>query len=147
MTQAIEEVLLSLKPVLSAKPHYCAVVERLCEPERQVREACTAAAARSRGASGLLTAARCTRRHSTSAPQALRSFRTLRADCLIACCCVAAAQLMFRVPWLDDAGNMRVNRGFRVQVRRTTPTWLRRQRSLAARCRACLLDSAVAHQR
>ena len=24
-------------------------------------------------------------------------------------------QFMFRVPWMDDAGNVRVNRGFRVQ--------------------------------
>ena len=24
-------------------------------------------------------------------------------------------QIIFRVPWLDDAGNVRVNRGFRVQ--------------------------------
>ena len=24
-------------------------------------------------------------------------------------------QIMFRVPWTDDCGNMRVNRGFRVQ--------------------------------
>lgn len=56
--QAAEEVLLSLKPVLAAKPAYMRVVERLCEPERQV---------------------------------------------------------MFRVPWVDDAGNLHINRGFRVQ--------------------------------
>jgi len=56
--QAVEEVLLSLKPVLAQHPEYCTVLERLCEPERQ---------------------------------------------------------LMFRVPWLDDAGNVRMNRGYRVQ--------------------------------
>uniref|UniRef100_A0A383VGJ9 Glutamate dehydrogenase n=2 Tax=Tetradesmus obliquus TaxID=3088 RepID=A0A383VGJ9_TETOB len=56
--QAVEEVLLSLKPVLAKHPEYCAVLERMCEPERQI---------------------------------------------------------MFRVPWLDDAGNIRVNRGYRVQ--------------------------------
>lgn len=57
--QAVEEVILSLKPLLAAKPAYSAVLERLVEPERQI---------------------------------------------------------IFRVPWLDDAGNLRVNRGFRVQV-------------------------------
>ncbi|KAF8059195.1 NADP-specific glutamate dehydrogenase [Scenedesmus sp. PABB004] len=56
--QAVEEVLMSLKPVLAKRPEYCAIVERLCEPERQI---------------------------------------------------------MFRVPWIDDAGNVRINRGFRVQ--------------------------------
>ena len=25
-------------------------------------------------------------------------------------------QLMFRVPWVDDAGNVQVNRGFRIEV-------------------------------
>lgn len=34
--QAVEEVLLSLKPVLAKNPEYCAVLERLCEPERQL---------------------------------------------------------------------------------------------------------------
>jgi glutamate dehydrogenase (NADP+) len=34
--QAVEEVLMSLKPVLAKKPEYCAVIERLCEPERQI---------------------------------------------------------------------------------------------------------------
>lgn len=34
--QAIEEVLMSLKPVLAKKPEYCTVVERMCEPERQI---------------------------------------------------------------------------------------------------------------
>jgi glutamate dehydrogenase (NADP+) len=34
--QAVEEVLLSLKPVLAKKPEYCKVLERLCEPERQL---------------------------------------------------------------------------------------------------------------
>lgn len=34
--QAVEEVLLSLKPVLAAHPEYCTVLERLCEPERQL---------------------------------------------------------------------------------------------------------------
>lgn len=58
--QAVEEVLLSLKPVLAKRPEYCAVLQRLCEPERMI---------------------------------------------------------MFRVPWVDDAGNIQVNRGFRVQVR------------------------------
>ncbi|KAF6258661.1 hypothetical protein COO60DRAFT_1622128 [Scenedesmus sp. NREL 46B-D3] len=56
--QAVEEVLMSLKPVLAKHPQYCSVLERMCEPERQI---------------------------------------------------------MFRVPWQDDAGNMRVNRGYRVQ--------------------------------
>eukprot|EP00878_Enallax_costatus_P001206 GHUV01001348.1.p1 GENE.GHUV01001348.1~~GHUV01001348.1.p1 ORF type:complete len:464 (+),score=127.69 GHUV01001348.1:196-1587(+) len=56
--QAADEVLMSLKPILAKKPEYCAVVERMCEPERQI---------------------------------------------------------MFRVPWLDDAGNIRINRGYRVQ--------------------------------
>lgn len=56
--QAIEEVLESLAPCLAKKPEFCAVLERLCEPERQI---------------------------------------------------------MFRVPWIDDAGNVQVNRGYRVQ--------------------------------
>lgn len=56
--QAAEEVLEALVPVLAAHPEYQAVVERLCEPERQI---------------------------------------------------------MFRVPWVDDKGIERVNRGFRVQ--------------------------------
>jgi hypothetical protein len=34
--QAVEEVLLSLKPVLAKHPEYCAVLERMCEPERQI---------------------------------------------------------------------------------------------------------------
>jgi glutamate dehydrogenase (NADP+) len=34
--QAVEEVLLSLKPVLAKNPEYCKVLERLCEPERQL---------------------------------------------------------------------------------------------------------------
>lgn len=56
--QAVEEVLLSLKPILADKPEYCSVLERLVEPERQI---------------------------------------------------------IFRVPWVDDAGKIRINRGFRVQ--------------------------------
>jgi glutamate dehydrogenase (NADP+) len=34
--QAVEEVLLSLKPVLAKNPAYCKVLERLCEPERML---------------------------------------------------------------------------------------------------------------
>lgn len=34
--QAVEEVLLSLEPVLAKHPKYCTVLERLCEPERQI---------------------------------------------------------------------------------------------------------------
>ncbi|AHI19741.1 MAG: NADP-specific glutamate dehydrogenase [Corynebacterium casei] len=58
--QAVSEVLDSLKVVLGKDPHYAdyGLVERLCEPERQ---------------------------------------------------------LIFRVPWIDDNGQVRVNRGFRVQ--------------------------------
>ena len=58
--QALSEVLDSLKIVLEKDPHYAdyGLVERLCEPERQ---------------------------------------------------------LIFRVPWTDAEGNIRVNRGFRVQ--------------------------------
>ena len=58
--QAVSEVLDSLKVVLGKDPHYAdyGLVERLCEPERQ---------------------------------------------------------LIFRVPWIDDNGQVQVNRGFRVQ--------------------------------
>ena len=58
--QAVSEVLDSLKIVLDKDPHYAdyGLVERLCEPERQ---------------------------------------------------------LIFRVPWIDDNGEVQVNRGFRVQ--------------------------------
>ena len=58
--QAVSEVLDSLKVVLGKDPHYAddGLVERLCEPERQ---------------------------------------------------------LIFRVPWIDDKGDIQVNRGFRVQ--------------------------------
>ena len=58
--QAVSEVLDSLKVVLGKDPHYAdyGLVERLCEPERQ---------------------------------------------------------LIFRVPWIDDNGQVHVNRGFRVQ--------------------------------
>jgi len=58
--QAVEEVLLSLEPVLEKHPEFIetGLVERLVEPERQI---------------------------------------------------------MFRVPWVDDNGNIHVNRGFRVQ--------------------------------
>jgi glutamate dehydrogenase (NADP+) len=58
--QAVEEVLGSLGPVIAKHPHYLdrALIERLCEPERQI---------------------------------------------------------IFRVPWLDDAGQVRINRGLRVQ--------------------------------
>src|SRR5699024_4994757 len=58
--QAVSEVLDSLKIVLGKNPHYAdyGLVERLCEPERQ---------------------------------------------------------LIFRVPWIDDNGQVQVNRGYRVQ--------------------------------
>lgn len=56
--QAVEEVLMSLEPVLAAKPQYAQVLERMCEPERLI---------------------------------------------------------MFRVPWMDDSGKVRINRGYRVQ--------------------------------
>ncbi len=58
--QAVEEVLLSLTPVLEKHPEYIDgnLLERFCEPERQI---------------------------------------------------------MFKVPWVDDNGNVQVNRGFRVQ--------------------------------
>ncbi|MFC5218745.1 NADP-specific glutamate dehydrogenase [Streptomyces coerulescens] len=58
--QAAREVLESLEPVLARHPGYAGhhILERLCEPERQ---------------------------------------------------------LLFRVPWVDDAGRVRVNRGFRVE--------------------------------
>ena len=58
--QAVQEVFDSLGPVLAASPRYTemAVLERLCEPERQI---------------------------------------------------------IFRVPWMDDAGRVQVNRGFRVE--------------------------------
>ncbi|MEV4645622.1 NADP-specific glutamate dehydrogenase [Saccharopolyspora sp. NPDC049357] len=58
--QAVHEVLESLEPALARHPEYLrsGVLERLCEPERQI---------------------------------------------------------IFRVPWTDDAGEVRVNRGFRVE--------------------------------
>src|SRR5690625_1369629 len=58
--QAVREVFESLGPVLRKNPRYvdAAVLERLCEPERQI---------------------------------------------------------IFRVPWTDDAGRVRINRGFRVE--------------------------------
>ncbi len=58
--QAVEEVLLSIEPVLIQKPEYIksGVIERMVEPERIIK---------------------------------------------------------FRVPWVDDEGNVQVNRGFRVQ--------------------------------
>jgi glutamate dehydrogenase (NADP+) len=58
--QAVREVFDSLGPVLQRNPHYvdAGVLERLCEPERQI---------------------------------------------------------IFRVPWVDDAGRVRINRGFRVE--------------------------------
>ncbi|HWM38334.1 MAG TPA: Glu/Leu/Phe/Val dehydrogenase dimerization domain-containing protein, partial [Streptomyces sp.] len=58
--QAVREVLDSLGPVFARRPELreASVIERLCEPERQ---------------------------------------------------------LVFRVPWVDDAGRVRVNRGFRVE--------------------------------
>ncbi|GAA4869841.1 NADP-specific glutamate dehydrogenase [Saccharopolyspora cebuensis] len=59
-SQAAHEVLESLEPALSRHPEYLksGVLERLCEPERQI---------------------------------------------------------IFRVPWVDDSGEVRVNRGFRVE--------------------------------
>lgn len=58
--QAVREVFDSLDRVLERNPHYvqASILERLCEPERQI---------------------------------------------------------IFRVPWVDDAGRVRINRGFRVQ--------------------------------
>ena len=58
--QAVIEVLQSLGSVIAKKPHYAdhALIERLCEPERQI---------------------------------------------------------IFRVPWVDDTGQVQINRGFRVQ--------------------------------
>lgn len=58
--QAVREVFDSLAPVLAKKPEYtdAAVLERICEPERQI---------------------------------------------------------IFRVPWVDDKGQVQVNRGFRVE--------------------------------
>lgn len=58
--QAVVEVLESLGRVIAKKPYYAdhALIERLCEPERQI---------------------------------------------------------IFRVPWVDDAGQVQINRGFRVQ--------------------------------
>lgn len=58
--QAVREVFESLEPVLRKNPQYvdAAVLERLCEPERQI---------------------------------------------------------IFRVPWVDDEGRVRINRGFRVE--------------------------------
>ncbi|KYH35742.1 NAD-specific glutamate dehydrogenase [Clostridium tepidiprofundi DSM 19306] len=58
--QAVEEVLVSLTPVIEKHPEYIEenLLERFCEPERQI---------------------------------------------------------IFRVPWVDDEGNVQVNRGFRVQ--------------------------------
>ncbi|MFW0789045.1 NADP-specific glutamate dehydrogenase [Gordonia sp. CPCC 205333] len=58
--QAVREVFDSLGPVVSRHPHYAdlAVIQRLCEPERQI---------------------------------------------------------IFRVPWVDDSGQVQINRGFRVE--------------------------------
>jgi glutamate dehydrogenase (NADP+) len=58
--QAVREVLDSLGPVVAKHPQYAdaAVIERICEPERQI---------------------------------------------------------IFRVPWVDDAGRVQINRGFRVE--------------------------------
>ena len=58
--QAVREVFDSLGPVVARHPHYAdaGIIERLCEPERQI---------------------------------------------------------IFRVPWVDDAGRVRINRGFRVE--------------------------------
>src|SRR5690625_7509109 len=58
--QAVREVFESLGPVLLKNPEYteAAVLERICEPERQI---------------------------------------------------------IFRVPWTDDAGKVHINRGFRVE--------------------------------
>lgn len=62
--QAVREVFDSLGPVLRKNPQYAdaAVLERICEPERQI---------------------------------------------------------IFRVPWVDDAGQVRINRGFRVEYNST----------------------------
>jgi len=58
--QAVREVLVSLGPVIAKHPQYAegALIERICEPERQI---------------------------------------------------------IFRVPWVDDNGQVQINRGFRVQ--------------------------------
>jgi len=58
--QAVREVFDSLRPVMEKNPHYvdAAVLERICEPERQI---------------------------------------------------------IFRVPWVDDHGQVQINRGFRVE--------------------------------
>ena len=58
--QAVREVFDSLGPIIHRHPQYAdaAVLERICEPERQI---------------------------------------------------------IFRVPWVDDAGRVRINRGFRVE--------------------------------
>eukprot|EP01083_Nonionella_stella_P096639 271724_1 len=56
--QAVEEVVVSLKPLFQQKPKYLEILETVCEPERVIQ---------------------------------------------------------FRVPWVDDSGVQRVNRGFRVQ--------------------------------
>src|SRR5699024_4295432 len=58
--QAVHEVLESLNPVVTQNPQYAdrAILERLCEPERQI---------------------------------------------------------IFRVPWTDDAGTVQINRAFRVE--------------------------------
>ena len=58
--QAVHEVLTSLAPVVDKHPEYAeaSIIERLCEPERQI---------------------------------------------------------IFRIPWVDDHGRVRINRGFRVQ--------------------------------
>lgn len=58
--QAVKEVFESLEPVIDRNPRYtdAAVLERICEPERQI---------------------------------------------------------IFRVPWVDDSGNVQINRGFRVE--------------------------------
>ncbi|NMO00223.1 NADP-specific glutamate dehydrogenase [Gordonia sp. TBRC 11910] len=58
--QAVREVFDSLAPVVARHPHYAdlAVIQRLCEPERQI---------------------------------------------------------IFRVPWVDDTGQVQINRGFRVE--------------------------------
>lgn len=58
--QAVQEVFESLAPVIARHPHYAdqAVLQRLCEPERQI---------------------------------------------------------IFRVPWVDDSGQVQINRGFRVE--------------------------------
>ena len=66
--QAVIEVLESLGRVIAKKPYYAdhALIERLCEPERQI---------------------------------------------------------IFRVPWVDDQGQVQINRGFRVQLTpRSAPT-------------------------